>query len=877
MQDVQLYIGGSLSLSGTITFSTSSTLSDSGNNFNSYPWIVGQEIVNNTNGKIATVVSIFSNTSIVISMSVVDFGQGTDSFTINQKLQLADTFKDETISLTQSIKNTKDIGKILTNFTKSFTLPASKKNNKIFNHFYRADVQNGFDARLLVPANIKLNGIDFENGKIRLLGVKMKDNKPNSYKVSFVGNTVSLKVIFGADQLSDLPYLDAYNHTYSYTNIRNYMEDGFNPTGDGTGSTTYPELMYPFISTSKNRYYYNTDETDNSQPHIPNVRNIFNDGTPASNDHQDYRAIQFFDLKPAIKVYNILKAIEEKYGFTFSNDFFRVNILQSGKPNVDGLFGKLYMFCNRKAGSLIDIIDEDSAEVKLEELTFDTGTEVRQSNDTSLLLRNDHYLVDEFKYEAYITTLGGGFYDIELYDVDTNEVYYSVKNTQSAQYLFEFEFKALFNQPKNVKPSLRIKTKGGVTSFTVDYVKLTRTYYAPQRNEYDPEPDVTVDVGEYDKSSITLSSGINFRNKILPKVKVIDFMTNLFKMFNLVAYFEGTELVVKTLDQYYLNDNTQEFYIDKYVDISSSEVNRSEVYSEINYEYKEPNTMFAINSNEATNDEYGNERFKSEEGISFDGKKYDVKSSFGHMIYENLVNNGTFSVSGTVTSTASTYITDSNQNFNAYTWVTGSIITNNTTGGSTVVRQITDSTTVNLFSNIFSVGDSYTVEADEGAFSGITFGHTVSQDNSPVIDGGSLFLSTRRDLPTNIWVTDKVVGVNSSSPQELDTLYVPANVYTGFGVGVRSINFGSEFDEFTNSEEQDGLFKTYHQNFILNIYDTESRLIKITAHLPLSILLKYELNDRFIFQGRKYLINSIKTNLQTGKSELELLTDNYGT
>jgi hypothetical protein len=108
-------------------------------------------------------------------------------------------------------------------------------------------------------------------------------------------------------------------------------------------------------------------------------------------------------------------------------------------------------------------------------------------------------------------------------------------------------------------------------------------------------------------------------------------------------------------------------------------------------------------------------------------------------------------------------------------------------------------------------------------------------------------------------------------------LYVPANVYTETGgTEVRSINFGSEYSILTNTEEDDGLFSTYHKNFILNIYDTQSRLIKITAHLPLSILLKYELNDRFIFQGRKYLINSIKTNLQTGKSELELLTDNYG-
>jgi hypothetical protein len=71
------------------------------------------------------------------------------------------------------------------------------------------------------------------------------------------------------------------------------------------------------------------------------------------------------------------------------------------------------------------------------------------------------------------------------------------------------------------------------------------------------------------------------------------------------------------------------------------------------------------------------------------------------------------------------------------------------------------------------------------------------------------------------------------------------------------------------------LFKDYHQNFIQNIYDQQARILKITAHLPLSILLEYSLNDRFIVGNKKYLINSAKTNLQTGKTELELLTDNY--
>ena len=801
MQNVEIYIGETRSLSGTVGFVTSDVIEDLSQNFNENRWVLNRVIVNTTTGESGIVTRIYSDdTSLQINQSGL-FTVG-DTYTIIQNPELADTFKDETISLTQSIKNIKDIAKVQTDFTKSFTLPASKVNNKIFKHYYRGDLFEGFDARFLMPAKIKLNGNDFKDGKIRLLGVKMTDNKPSSYKVNFTGSTVSLKTAFGDDELTDLPYLDAYNHIYSYTNIKTYMQDGYNPTGDGTGTFSYPELIYPFISTSKNRYYYDTSETDNSQPHIPNVRNIFYDGTPPSNDHQDYRAIQYFDLKPAIKVYNILKAIEEKYGFTFSNDFLRTASITSGKPNVDGLFAKLYMFCNRKAGSLFDVIDETSAEVKFEDLTRVSGTDIRQNNDTSFELYTSSpsggrttYI--RLRYQATINVTGTGAYDFELYDVDTEEVYQQSLN-KTGSLTIDALLTAPINQAKIVKPSIRIKTKAGITSFYLGGVTLSSL------NKPSLQSPLITTSGTYYSNNQTLNSGIDFRKKLLPKIKVIDFMTNLFKMFNLTAYFEGTELVVKTLDQYYLNSSHEEFNIDEYVDISSSEVNRSEIYNEINYEYKKANTIFAMNSNEATNDEYGNERFKSEGENVFDGKKYDVKSTFGHMLFENLKD------------------------------------------------QSTD------------------------VFSGITFGHTVSQDNSPVIDGGSLFLMSRKYLPSNIWVTDKIVGVNTSSPQGLVNLYVPANVYTGFGVGVRSINFGSEFDEFTNTEEQDGLFKTYHQNFIGNIYNTQTRILKITAHLPLKILLKYELNDRFIVGGKKYLINSIKTNLQTGKSDLELLTDNYG-
>ena len=59
-----------------------------------------------------------------------------------QKLQLfisdtrVDLFKDESVSITQTIQNIKDIAKIFTEFTQTFTIPASKTNNILFKHYY---------------------------------------------------------------------------------------------------------------------------------------------------------------------------------------------------------------------------------------------------------------------------------------------------------------------------------------------------------------------------------------------------------------------------------------------------------------------------------------------------------------------------------------------------------------------------------------------------------------------------------------------------------------------------------------------------------------------------------------------------------------------
>ena len=54
--------------------------------------------------------------------------------------QQVEMFDDETVTLSQSIQDVKAIDKIFTEFTQTFSVPASKVNNKIFKHFYNSDI-----------------------------------------------------------------------------------------------------------------------------------------------------------------------------------------------------------------------------------------------------------------------------------------------------------------------------------------------------------------------------------------------------------------------------------------------------------------------------------------------------------------------------------------------------------------------------------------------------------------------------------------------------------------------------------------------------------------------------------------------------------------
>ena len=151
-----------------------------------------------------------------------------------------DMFKDESVSLTQTIQNVKDIAKVFTNFTKTFSLPASKENNKVFEHYYNYDIVDGFDARVKKNSTIELNYLPFEKGKIKLEGVDMKNNKPYAYRITFFGNTIDLKDLLGDDELDALDWLENFTTNYDMNTIKTGLKTGLNFTVD---SVTYNDAL----------------------------------------------------------------------------------------------------------------------------------------------------------------------------------------------------------------------------------------------------------------------------------------------------------------------------------------------------------------------------------------------------------------------------------------------------------------------------------------------------------------------------------------------------------------------------------------------------------------------------------------------------------
>jgi hypothetical protein len=111
------------------------------------------------------------------------------------------------------------------------------------------------------------------------------------------------------------------------------------------------------------------------------------------------------------------------------------------------------------------------------------------------------------------------------------------------------------------------------------------------------------------------------------------------------------------------------------------------------------------------------------------------------------------------------------------------------------------------------------------------------------------------------------------------TAYSTLTEYMPFGQDVKvntenySLNFNAEISTLTGQVEQNTLFATYYFGYLSNLFKLKNRRYTVKTNLPVSLLTNLRLNDRLIIRDRRYIIESMKSNLNNGDVDFVLIND----
>lgn len=663
--------------------------------------------------------------------------------------QRIELFQDEEIQITSSIQNVQDIAKVFTDFSQSFTVPASEYNNQIFQHFYESSVDGTLNYQIRRNARIEIDLIPFRTGKIQLEKANMKKGMAESYTITFYGDIRTLQDLFGDDKLNSLS-LDAYSHVYNGTEIKTRI----------TSSSSY-DVRYPLISSSRLWQYGGGGQQDISQ-----------------NAHH----IHYTELFPALRVSKIFQAIENKYSIDFQGIFLN-----------DKRFTNLYLWLKNK-----NVYNNNS------EKAFPFNSEVRTSGasvgieiDTNLDNFNIHYnnysagVIDygveasgqpstmhKFRVVVNKTTvpaISGDFWllvyrngtllttvsnteDDSPSITDILDYTYSTPNTPSLNETFNFVVRSSINETFNCFIQYELKTSDDVT------ILETASINAPT-------------------DSITFTNNVNLSGN-MPDMKVNDFVAGILKVFNLTCYgITPTTFQVEPLENWYAKGRIVD--VTEYTDINSVDIQRVPLYKNITFKYQDSETFLNQEFYNTFNRHYGS----LEQTYQFDGGDYKIELPFETFHHQKF------------------------------------------TGTNIQVA--------------YSLNTNY----------------------EPVIPKPVL-LYMNDHVSTNV-----SFYYNDGSTTTNITQYMPFGQDVIYNSTPYSMNFGYDISTYFLEVINNNLFSVYYYNYLSNLYQRKNRLFYYKAILPTSISTSLKLNDRLKIRDKRYIINEIKTNLNTGEVDLVLLLD----
>ena len=480
-----------------------------------------------------------------------------------------------------------------------------------------------------------------------------------------------------------------------------------------------------------------------------------------------YHGVLFSQLKYSIRLHLIIKAIELRYGITFSTDFF---------SDANSIWHNLYMWMHRKKGDVIPGEQAGTFTKLVTGFTVDLDGFNLDCINSSTVKFNTSSVRRSSDFELKLTRVGAAPYSVSI--LRNGVSVYNENNITSAVRTIDLN-------------DIRL----GFAEYQILLTYATAITFTEIEWYFEQDDDDDIYA-----TSFEATADFEFIiTQQLPEIKVIDFLTGIFRMFNLTAFVEDEIIVVKTLDSFYASADVYD--ITKFVDVNKSSSDVALPYKQIDFGFEDYKTFLAAQFNQLNGQQFGELKFKTDDTSNFVGGIYKVTLPFQKILYERL-----------------------NDLFN-----------NNQT----------------------SIQYGFFVDDNRQSYIGKPLIHYVHRQTAAT---GETPISFRTNDVNHI---------------EVENYYIPLN-QNGL-TSVQSLHFGTEVNEFRIREafntNEESLFKNFYKNYIEGIFNEKRRIIKVTAYLPLSILLNYNLSDTFVIGSIAYKINSITTNLENGKSELELLNE----
>lgn len=427
-----------------------------------------------------------------------------------------DLYKEEAINFKRTAKDLQDLTKIFSAYTLNFSFPATPKNKQIFGFFGETKVVKDANENKF-PCKVYTNSVLLFEGIFNLKSIKYKNGTAENIIGDFASSMLDLKTRLGEDLIEDLAIVDI---DYTPKKVKELTQGNSSSVFDGVNVSYFVPLV------SNDRVW--------SYSPVNGVV-LDNIASTASNTFFTENIIRTRELRPAFSVKSIIELIFKKYAL---------------KVECPSLYSSdikdLYIHGNNK--SVRANANEQKLKLSNPFATFVVSGSAPVPFNTTINFANDFLTTNK-----YVVGIGFTVKEIKLSIILTNiEEHTSTdKETECT-----FRIKDASNNNIVAVKTEKVKEKTIQADIIIPiglFLTGYFTYYITiEFNNSVTFFDSNLTIGKkgaFLNVSFDANPELSFHNmnltnkfysmdifKMLPKMKVADFLTSFFKTFNISVF-----------------------------------------------------------------------------------------------------------------------------------------------------------------------------------------------------------------------------------------------------------------------------------------------------------------------------------------------------